>query len=232
MTNLITVRYTCHAAHHTEDVVVYGVHTDLSSGSSRNRAGRKNKLEDSIVNAREVARTGRLVLLRAEGEGVHVDTRVGAACVVLEGLDNIEVVALTLREAVLAVKLELGRDDGVLTPAVHIEGGLRENEGAGIGDVGLGNGGAVKTREGTSAPLLLRSKAVIGKRDSGARDILNTSISSTGHLEEAVGGNEAVGTRGLVGATEGVDRIGEGIDRISVVEGLGTEALVEHLGGI
>ena len=51
---------------------------------------------------------------------------------VLEGLDNVEVGALALREAVLAVELELGSDDGVLTPAVHGEGGLGENEGAGI----------------------------------------------------------------------------------------------------
>ena len=228
----IAVRYASHAAHHAEDVVVHGVHTDLSSGSSRNRAGRKDKLEDSIVNAGEVARTRGLVLLGAEGEGVDVDTRVGAAGVVLEGLDNIEVVALTLREAVLAVELELGSDNGVLTPAVHIKGSLGENEGAGIGHVGLGDGGAVKTREGTSAPLLLRSKAVIGKRDSGTGNKFNTSISSTGHLEEAVGGNEAVGAGGLVGATESVDRIGEGIDRVGVVEGLGAEALVKHLGGI
>ena len=75
------------------------------------------------------------MLLRAESEGVHVNAGIGAASVVLVGLDNIEVVALTLREAVLAVELELGRDDGVLTPAVHVEGSLGENESAGIGDI-------------------------------------------------------------------------------------------------
>lgn len=80
------------------------------------------------------------MLLGAQGEGVHVDARVGAAGVVLERLDLVEVGALALREAVLAVKLELGSDHGVLAPAVHVEGGLRKNEGAGIGHIGAGDG--------------------------------------------------------------------------------------------
>ena len=45
------------------------------------------------------------MLLGAKGEGVDVDTSVGVASVVLEGLDKVEVCSLTLREAVLAVKL-------------------------------------------------------------------------------------------------------------------------------
>jgi hypothetical protein len=61
-----------------------------------------------------------LVLLRAEGEGVYVDTCVGGTGVVLEGLDYVEVAALTLRETVLAVELEFGSDDGVLAPTVHV----------------------------------------------------------------------------------------------------------------
>jgi len=62
-------------------------------------------LKSGVINAGEVARTGRLVLLGAKGEGVDVDTSVGVASVVLEGLDKVEVCSLTLREAVLAVKL-------------------------------------------------------------------------------------------------------------------------------
>jgi hypothetical protein len=103
------------------------------------------------------------VLFRAQGEGVHVDTSIGAAGVVLEGLDNIEVRSLTLREAVLAVELELGSDDGVLAPTVHVEGGLGKNEGAGIRNVRSGGRRIVKTREGTGAPLLLSGEAIIGK---------------------------------------------------------------------
>jgi len=90
-------------------------------------------LEDSVINAREVAAAAGLVLFRAKGKGVYVDTSVGGTGVVLEGLDYVKVAALTLREAVLAVELELGSDDGVLTPAVHVKSSLREDEGAGIG---------------------------------------------------------------------------------------------------
>ena len=77
------------------------------------------------------------MLLRAESEGVDVDTCVGGTGVVLEGLDNVEVAALTLRETVLAVELELGSYNGVLTPAVHVEGSLGEDECASIRDKGL-----------------------------------------------------------------------------------------------
>jgi len=74
------------------------------------------------------------VLLRPESERVDVDTSVGGAGVGEEGLDKIEVGSLALREAILAVELELGGDDGVLAPAVEGKSGLREDEGAGIAD--------------------------------------------------------------------------------------------------
>ena len=45
------------------------------------------------------------MFLGAKGEGVHVDTGIRATCVVLERLDKVKVCTLTLREAVLAVKL-------------------------------------------------------------------------------------------------------------------------------
>ena len=159
---------------------------------------------------------------------------------VLEGLDNIEVRPLTLREAVLAVELELGSDDGVLAPTVHVEGSLGENEGSGIRNVGSGGSsaiGAIETREGTGAPLLLSGKAILLEVSGalsavGVRDELNATIKGTSHLEETVGGNEGIGALGLQRSTESVDRVGEGIDGIGVVEGLGTEALVENLGGI
>ncbi len=77
------------------------------------------------------------MLLGAQGKGVHVDTGVGSGGVVLVGLDGVEVGTLALREAVLAVKLELGGDDGVVAPAVEEEGSLGEDEGAGIGDAGV-----------------------------------------------------------------------------------------------
>jgi hypothetical protein len=60
--------------------------------------------------------------------------------VVLVGLNEVEVGSFTLREAVLSVELQLGSDNGVLTPAVHVKGGLSEHEGAGIRDGGVDMG--------------------------------------------------------------------------------------------
>ena len=60
---------------------------------------------------------------------------------VLEGLDNVEVRTLSLRDSVLAVKLELSGDDGVLAPAVHVEGSLGEDKGASVRDEGARVGG-------------------------------------------------------------------------------------------
>ena len=77
------------------------------------------------------------MLLGPEGERVHVDSGVGGASVGEEGLDEVEVGSLALREAILAVKLELGGDDGVLAPTVEGKSGLGEDEGACIGDEGL-----------------------------------------------------------------------------------------------
>jgi hypothetical protein len=45
----------------------------------------------------------------------------------------VEVAALTLRETVLAVELELGSYNGVLTPAVHVKSGLGKDEDTSIG---------------------------------------------------------------------------------------------------
>jgi hypothetical protein len=72
------------------------------------------------------------MLFRAERKRVNVDTSVRGASVVLEGLNQIEVSAFTLREAILAVKLELSSDDGVHTPAVEVKRSLGKNESAGI----------------------------------------------------------------------------------------------------
>jgi hypothetical protein len=62
-------------------------------------------LKGSVINSGEVTGSGRLVLLRAKCEGVNVDTGIRATSVVLIRLNKVEVCTLTLREAVLAVKL-------------------------------------------------------------------------------------------------------------------------------
>ena len=74
------------------------------------------------------------MLLGPEGERVHVDAGVGCASVGKVRLDKVKVGSLALREAILAVKLELGGNDGVLAPTVEGKSGLGEDKGAGIGD--------------------------------------------------------------------------------------------------
>ena len=54
------------------------------------------------------------MVLRLEGEGVDVDTNRRDVGVVLVGLDQVEVLALALRESVVAVELDLGDGDRVV----------------------------------------------------------------------------------------------------------------------
>jgi hypothetical protein len=75
---------------------------------------------------------------------------------VLEGLNNVKVRTLSLGDTVLSVKLELSGDDGVLTPAVEVEGSLSENEGAGIGQGRAGGERAVLVEDTSgSVPVLV-----------------------------------------------------------------------------
>ena len=100
-----------------------------------------------VVDAGEVAGTSGLVLLGLKRERVRVDTGRGVTGVVVEGLHLVEVLALLLLEAVLAVKhkLEGGQGtDGLL-------GVLRRGETSGVergtdrrhGDVAVGLSGRV-----------------------------------------------------------------------------------------
>ena len=133
---------------------------------------------------------------------------------VLEGLNNVEVRTLSLGDSVLTVELQLGSDDRVLTPAVEVEGSLSKHECAGIRQ-GRACGGIITSVENTasSVPVLV-----------GIHVTARHGISGTGHLEDT-SRNEGVGTRGLSGASEDVDRGRESINGIGVVEGLGTEDL-------
>ena len=54
------------------------------------------------------------MVLRLEGEGVDVDANRRDVGVVLVRLDQVEVLALTLRESVVAVELDLGNRDRVV----------------------------------------------------------------------------------------------------------------------
>ena len=114
---LVGVGESTHAAHHAEHVVVERIDADLRRARANNRVDGDRQLEGRLVNAGEVARAAGLVLLGAQREGVHVDTRRRAAAVVLEGLHLVEVGTLTLRETVLSVELELGDLNRVLALA-------------------------------------------------------------------------------------------------------------------
>ena len=210
--DLVRVGKTAHTRHDTEDVVVGRVDTDLGGLGARDGGVREDKLEGGVVNAREIARARRLVLLRAKGERVDVDARVRGAGVRLERLDEVEVGALTLREAVLAVKLELGGDDRVLAPTVHVKSRLGEDEGA-----------RIRNRR-------VNSRLELAARGLGVETgMASSDISGTGVLEETRSVDERSGVRRGRGiTTERHDGVRESIDGVGVIERLGAKGLVEH----
>jgi hypothetical protein len=211
-----------HARHHTKNVVIHGIHANLGSVSSLNGGVGKNKLKGGVINTREVARAGRLVLLGSQRERIQVDTGIRGASVVLPRLNEVEVSALTLREAVLAVKLELGSDDWVLTPAVHVERSLGEDESAGIRDTR-------KTASAEVGQVILRRRNINIARVPPSVSSTNRDIGGTSVVEEAGGADVRSGGSGntVVGA-ESHNGVGEGIDGVGVVEGLSTEEAVKN----
>jgi len=245
---LVGVRETTHAAHDTENVVVGSIDANLGSLDTLNGSVGENKLESSVVNAGEVARAAGLVLLGAQGKGVHVDAGVGGGGVVLVGLHGVEVGAFALREAILAVKLELSGDNGVVAPAVEEEGGLGEDERAGIGDTGVefptgGHDSSIGTnrrvvrrwevwvggveciRVGTRVASQVGNRVpVVSIEPTRAGSVNRTSI-----IEHVVVDEGGGGEGGSIPATECVDGIGKSINGVGVVEGLGTEEVVEEL---
>ena len=107
---------------------------------------------------------------------------------------------------------------------MHVEGGLRKDEGAGVGHVRGQVGG--RTLLGAKGDLLHRGAATI----SGGRPVVGGSgITRPGHVEQARRHDE-VGRGRLLGTTKRVDGVGEGVDRVRVVEGLGTQGLEQRLG--
>jgi len=158
------------------------------------------------------------MLLRPQSERIHVDAGIRGSGVVLEGLNNVEVRTLSLGDTVLSVKLELSGDNGVLTPAVEVEGSLSKNEGSGIRQGRAVGGGTVGVENtGSGVPVLVGV-------ETGSAGSTRHGVNGTGHLENT-STNEGVGTRGLSGASEDVDRGRESINGIGVVEGLGAEDL-------
>ena len=195
------------------------------------------------------------MLLRPEGERVDVDAGVGCPGVGEEGLDKVKVRSLALREAILAVKLELGGNDGVLAPTVEGKSGLGEDKGACIGDerllgvagslakvvlVGVAGGDTGVGGVSGVAPVVLGVVDGGDEAGRGGRAVVGevnvrAAIKSSSVGEETVGVDEVVvgiaaGTLGAgnrVGAAKGMDGVGEGIYGIGVVEGLGAEDVEE-----
>ena len=137
---------------------------------------------------------------------------------VLVRLDEIEVGAFALREAVLSVKLELSGYDRVLTPAVHVKGSLSEDEDASVRDTVAGAGSSTSGRD-------LKATAVgpvgfNGDLSLGTRDVIDSDIT-----EKTVGNS----ILSLVKRAEGKDGVGESVNGIGVVEWLGTKSLVHSL---
>ena len=130
-----------HARLDAQDVVVDGEHL-------LQRGGVVALHVDShlgVINTREVAGAGWLVLLGLQSEGVHVDAGVGGAGVVVEWLDRVEVVAVLLLEAVLTVQDHL---EQVQRAHLHTWGGatlelraLLDPEGVASEGVGNTEGG-------------------------------------------------------------------------------------------
>jgi hypothetical protein len=179
------------------------------------------------------------VFLRAESKAVHIDTLIRVAGVGLVRLNPREVRTFTLREAVLAVKLELSSDDRVLAPAVHVQRGLRKHEGTSIRDtrvilVGtrLSKGSSNISRETSGVQLdsiTTKVGLIVGvagsvpvSSETSRRDI----IQSTRILEKTTGINVSTRISSYrSGTSEGMDSIGKSIDGISGVEGLSTKHL-------
>ena len=191
------------------------------------------------------------MLLRAEGEGVDVDAGVGGAGVGVVRLHDVEVAALALREAILAVELELGSDDGVLAPAVKLEGGLGEHEGAGVRNVGLDGGartavivvtdrevrGRVRSAAGVGTGKLVHTffrRCFRGRNVPHLVEVDAGAVHGTGSLEETRSVNERIvpaafaARRNRLRAAERMNGVGERINGVGVVERLGTEGAVQE----
>ena len=138
---LVGIGESTHATHDAEHVVVSGIDTDLGTVVGTNGVVGEHKHKGGIVNAGEVAGAAGLVLLGLEGKAVHVDTDGGDVGVVLEGLDQVEILALTLSEAVVAVELDLGSHNGVLAgKALNTGDGVARLQDGAVPPVGVVEG--------------------------------------------------------------------------------------------
>ena len=141
-TKLVGEGQSAHTTLDAEDVVVGGEHVH---GGGTEHGGLHSDSNLRVIDAGEVASAGRLVLLGLERERVRVHTGRGVTGVMVEGLHLVEVLALLLLEAVLAVKhkLEGGQGTGSLLGVLlggntgGVEGGTNSRHGdEAVGKVG------------------------------------------------------------------------------------------------
>jgi len=111
-----------------------------------------------------------------------------------------------------------------LSRAAQAEGG---KNGGGVGRIG-----SVQASAGLdTAKVGLRQGVVVNTTVPVASEVVGDElVHGTSVLEEAAGINERVLAGELTGAAERVDSVGEGINGVRVVEGLGAEHLEE--GGV
>jgi len=133
-----------------------------------------------VINAREVASAGRLVLLGLERERVRVHTGVGATRVMVVALDLVEVLALLSLEPVLTVedKLEVGERTSPLLGELVQRSALTAGKEGNAGTLGDGH------------------VAVTGSLSLGIR--LKDNVGSTGVLGEVPKRGGSVRGRGVV----------------------------------
>jgi len=99
------------------------------------------------------------VLLGLEGEAVHVDANRGDIGVVLVGLDQVEVATLTLVEAIVAVELDLGRNDRIVTGhALDTRNGVPRLEDGAVPPVGVVEG--LLTLEGLDDGIIAADEGI------------------------------------------------------------------------
>jgi len=165
--HLIAKREAPHPGLNAQDVVVHREHLLQRRGQGLHVEGHL-----SVVNAREVAGAGGLVLLGLQGEGVNVDAGVGGARVVHVWLVLVEVLAQLLLEAILAVQHQLE----VLHGANLLAGSARRGRALlNPEDVG-GRGG-------------------VGAEQTGSTDGVG-QVATADHRGGDVGGHLHVGARG------------------------------------
>jgi hypothetical protein len=135
---LVGISEAPHSAHHTQHIIVGSEHIHSGAGGGAHGVVGHGQHQGRVIDTGQVASAAGLVLLRVQGEGVHVNTHRRDVGVVLVGLHLVEVAALTHLEAVVAVQLQQSRHGRIATShALH----------AGDGETRLQHGAVPPVRE-------------------------------------------------------------------------------------